>query len=321
MKKTFAILRTILIVILAIIVLWAVVHHILIRTESDNINQLGEYVTVDGKNMNIYATGEGAHTIVLMPGWGTTAPILDFEPLTNQLKESCRVVIVEPFGYGWSDNTDRERSVENIIEELRTALKESGENAPYVLMPHSISGIYAAWYANKYPEEVEAIVGIDCALPRQTEFFEDENPHVPGIAKIANPIGLQRLLCMIYPASLISDNSKGVYTDENLTEQKLLSNKVGFNTTVINEGNAIEENIRNTIDLKFDENLPILFFTRNIAGVDQGKTRKDFYETYITNHEIQSVTELDSGHYMHWKKSQEIADITMQFLENCNSGG
>ena len=298
MRKIVQILFRVLAVIVVLLLLWALLHRILNIYEATKLEQTGQYVIVDEKKMNVYSVGEGDTTIVLMPGLGTTAPVLDYEPLATELAKDYQVVIVEPFGYGWSACTTNERSVENIVEELREALKEIGVTGEVVLMPHSASGIYATWYANIYPEEVRAIIGIDCALPRQVEYFGGANPKVPQIAKLAHLLGVQRVLCMLSPTMFISDDSMGVYTKENLDKQLMLSNKVGYNTTVIDETNAIAENIEKTFDMEFSEDLPLLFFTRD--------TRKAFYETYICNRELQNVVVFDAGHYMHWTKAVDM---------------
>ena len=41
------------------------------------------------------------------------------------------------------------------------ALDKAGIQDPYVLCPHSLSGLEALYWAQKYPDEVEAIVGLD----------------------------------------------------------------------------------------------------------------------------------------------------------------
>ncbi|MEE3405913.1 MAG: alpha/beta hydrolase, partial [Acutalibacteraceae bacterium] len=64
-------------------------------------------------------------------------------------------------GYGISDDTAQDMTVENIVEAYRTALKNAGIKAPYVLMPHSIGGVYATYWESKYPDEVEAVAIID----------------------------------------------------------------------------------------------------------------------------------------------------------------
>lgn len=125
--------------------------------------------------MHVYTKGDGENTIVLLSGLGTAAPVLDFEPLVNELAKNHKVVVVESFGYGWSNVTNKERTVENIVEKIRTALKSNIEG-PYILMPHSISGIYSMYYANAYPDEVKAVIGIDFTLPQVLEYFGESAP-------------------------------------------------------------------------------------------------------------------------------------------------
>lgn len=43
-------------------------------------------------------------------------------------------------------------------------------------MPHSVSGIYSMYYANKYPDEIKEIIGIDCTLPQVVEYFNEPAP-------------------------------------------------------------------------------------------------------------------------------------------------
>ncbi|WP_270408773.1 alpha/beta fold hydrolase [Microbacterium maritypicum] len=110
-------------------------------------------------------TGEGSEDIVLLPGFGTASPVLDFEPLVPELAQDDRVIVVEPFGYGLSDGTDRARTTDNIVTETHAALQELGVD-DYVLMGHSIAGIYGIQFANRYPDEVRAFMGIDSSVPR-----------------------------------------------------------------------------------------------------------------------------------------------------------
>ena len=92
-----------------------------------------QFVSVDGKNMSYSIRGNGDQTIVLLPGFGTSAPILDFTPLVNELAPDYRVVTVEPFGYGYSDGTDKDRTTANIVEEIHTAVQSLGIDE-YILM-------------------------------------------------------------------------------------------------------------------------------------------------------------------------------------------
>lgn len=50
----------------------------------------------------------------------------------------------------------------------RAALKSAKIEAPYILCPHSMSGIEALYWAQQYPEEVLAIIGLDMAHFQRT---------------------------------------------------------------------------------------------------------------------------------------------------------
>lgn len=78
---------------------------------------------------------------MILPGYETAVPALDFKPLISELTPYYKVVVVKPFGYGLSDQTEKERSTANIVSEIHEAL-QSLHIDRYILMGHSISGIY-----------------------------------------------------------------------------------------------------------------------------------------------------------------------------------
>ena len=297
--------------------IWYGIHTLLTKVEMEKEQPIGKMVKVNGKNMHVYSKGEGGHTIVLMSGLGTAAPALDFEPIIDQMAENNQVVIVEAFGYGWSDLIDKGRSAENIIEELREALQLTGIQGPYILMPHSISGIYAMYYANQYPKEVEAIIGIDCTLPKQIDYFEGSRfGKLPGITKLIAPLGVSRLLTLINPDKFISENTNNIYSEENIHMQKAIASWKGYNRVIINEFNQIQRNIEMTHSMTFNKDLPLLFFTYETGIVrEDGKTSKRFYEIYITNKKCQNVIVLEGTHYLHWTCSDEMVKDINQFLD------
>lgn len=123
--KFWILIRNVLLVFIAAFVIWVIYSNLLSSYEQKKYQPLGEIVEVDSKKMHIYSKGDGDNTIVLMSGLGTAAPALDFEPLIDEISKTNKVVVVEPFGYGWSDITNKERTVKNIVEEMRLALKKA----------------------------------------------------------------------------------------------------------------------------------------------------------------------------------------------------
>lgn len=141
-------------------------HRVMLSKEKSLISDpIGEMIEVDGDEMCVYTEGSGEHTIVFMSGYGTPSPILDFKPLYDKLGDDYRIVVVEKFGYGFSDETDMSRDIDTMLGQTREALKGAGIEAPYILCPHSASGIEAIYWAQKYPEEIEGITALDIAVP------------------------------------------------------------------------------------------------------------------------------------------------------------
>ena len=81
--------------------------------------------------------------------------------MTECLEKENTVVFIDRAGYGLSDDTDNEMTIDYRVEDYRKALNNAGVKAPYVLMPHSIGGAYASYWVSKYPDEIEAIVFLD----------------------------------------------------------------------------------------------------------------------------------------------------------------
>ncbi|WP_162944428.1 alpha/beta fold hydrolase, partial [Paenibacillus aceti] len=237
--------------IMATVFIWIVFHLALTAHEQEKYPPLGQLVKVDGRHMHIYTKGDGKHTMVLLSGLGTAAPALDFEPLINELAINNKVVVVELFGYGWSSLTNKERTVENIVEELRTALHQASIEVPYILMPHSISGIYSMYYANKYPEEVKAVIGIDPTLPQALQYFGESAPTMPQYMGYISLTGVSRLATYINPKNYLPIAEEGTYSEDNLTMTRAISAWKGYNKNVIDEINEIKNNVDKTAPLKF----------------------------------------------------------------------
>lgn len=265
--------------------------------EADRIETYGEPVSVDGRDMNVLIAGDGPETIVLLPGFGTASPVLDFEPLVDDLSEDHRVVVVEPFGYGLSDGTDRPRTTENIVAEVHEALQALDVDS-YILMGHSIAGIYGIEFANRYPDEVRAFVGIDTSVPGQPHM---DTVFPTGLMGAAKNLGLVRLLTAFGGAG----DEDSVYSAQTQEQMALLSNRNSLSPTYLDEMSHIRTNFADAIGTSFPKDLPLLLFV-----VAENATTPE----WLSLHEEQAaavtdgtVVPLDGEHYLHHTHSAEIA--------------
>ena len=70
-------------------------------------------------------------------------------------------------GYGNSDPAGTPRDGEHVVEELRALLRAKGLNPPYVLVGHSLGGLYMQYFARRHPQEVAGLVLVDASHPLQ----------------------------------------------------------------------------------------------------------------------------------------------------------
>ncbi|WP_338651367.1 alpha/beta hydrolase [Lysinibacillus sp. Y5S-8] len=311
MKKFFRILLKSLAVIgLTIVLLLAIVFIVNIicnKIEQGKIEPYGQLITVNEGKMNVTIQGKGAETIVLLPGFGTAAPTLDFKPLIEELTPHYRVVSIEPFGYGLSDDTDKERSTDNIVSEIHEALQALKIDR-YMLMGHSIAGIYGLDYVNKYPNEVTAFVGIDSSVPTQDGM--DTKFPIKSL-QLLKKTGIARVLI-----KFSDDPYAGLPYDDDTKEQiRMITNKNFYNTSTSNELTNIEMNFTAAKNVTFPKDLPLLLFVQaKSEGIE--KNWIPLHEEQVKNSVHGKVITLDGDHYLHHTRSQEIVENLKEFMDN-----
>lgn len=254
--------------------------------------------------MNAVVTGSGPNTIVLIPGFGTAAPALDFAPLIAALSSETRVIALEPLGFGLSDPTEVPRTAENIVTEMHQAVSQLGVTE-YALMGHSIAGIYGLTWAERFGDEMTAFIGIDSSVPGQANM---DTSFPTGLMAAARFTGLARL------AASAGDGLDGtVYSDEIRQQMGVLANRTSLSPTYLDEMEHIAPNFRNAIGSTFPKDLPVLLFAQ--AGENPGQP------DWIALHEEQAASVshgelvlIPGAHYLHHTHSPEIAAKTLEFL-------
>lgn len=308
--------RKAILIILGIIIIFLLAvyinHRIQLNKESKLLTPLGQIVEVDGHNMSIYTEGMGSKTIVFMSGGGTCSPILDFKSLYSLLSDEYKVVVVEKFGYGFSDVVNKERDISSILEDTRTALKSAGIEAPYILCPHSMSGIEALYWAQQYPEEVSAIVGLDMAVPKA---YEDYNINIPmlKLSQFAANVGITRIL----PGVAESDAIKyGTLSDEEKDIYRAIFYSRTATTTMMNEVGSVKENAK-IVEEDGIPQVPMLLFVSNGMGTGWNKENWRSYQIeYAESVENGIVIEMDCPHYVHDYQYEKMSEEIINFISN-----
>ena len=255
--------------------------------------------------MHVYRDGNAdAPAIVFMSGHCTVSPVYDFKVLYEKLLPNFRVIVIEKFGYGYSDIFDSPCDIDTLVSVQRQALDALGEAGPYILAPHSMSGIEAIRWKQKFPEEVSAIIGIDMATPLSFSVWTDK--------QIKQTVLLMKVLRFLRLASALSAVSNLSLTEDEFEQHKLLKKRNTFNICCINEAREVLNNAR-VVDEDGDIQCPTLMFSSN--GEDQEKDWVENQEKFASSMGARLIS-YDCGHYIHHFKSDEMCNEIIEFVNS-----
>ena len=118
---------------------------------------------VEGSRLQYVVTGGEAPVIVFLNG--ARMPLDSwFRVLPDAARLGTAFAYDRP-GTGGSDPVAGEQSGTTIVESLRSALATAGLRPPYVLVGHSLGGLYSNLFARTHPDEVLGMVLVDSASP------------------------------------------------------------------------------------------------------------------------------------------------------------
>lgn len=312
LSKSLIVILIVIVIIVLFVIISVVRHKICSSKEKDLLTPLGELVEVNGHNMSVYIEGEGDKTLVFMSGGGTCSPILDFKSLYSLLTDEYKIVVVEKLGYGFSDVVDERRDICTILSETRMALDKARVEGPYVLCPHSMSGLEALYWAQKYPEEVEAIIGLDMAVPG---YYDEMNISIPimKLGQYGAALGITRWI----PGLAESDAIKfGTLSDKEKDIYRAVFYQRTATVTMINEAKIVKDNA-NVAKGNGIPQVPMLLFISNGSG-GTGFTEEKWRsipKEYISGYDNASFVELDCPHYIHDYKYEEIGKEIRNFIK------
>jgi pimeloyl-ACP methyl ester carboxylesterase len=133
---------------------------------AENILNL-QKVDIGGRSLNLLIGGKGSPAVVFEGGFG--AGIASWSTVQKDVAAFAQTVSYDRAGLGQSEVGPKPRSAKQIALELHTALEKAGVKPPYVLVGHSLGGVYVRVFADLYPKEAAGLVLID---PSQEAFDE-----------------------------------------------------------------------------------------------------------------------------------------------------
>ncbi len=271
----------------------------------NEIKANGDFTVINNHKIHIYRCGNVNNpTLVFLSGSSTVAPVYDFKVLYQKLSNTFRIVVIEKPGYGYSDIYETDCHIDSIVSIERQALENLGEKGPFILVPHSMGGLEAIRWKQKYPDEVRAIIGIDMATPLTYNSWTDEDIEKrTRLMKTATRFKFANVLCQLNNRSLTKDE---------INQHKLLRKRNAFNICYINEANAVLNNSK-IVSCNGNIKCPTLLFSSN--GKQTSEHWIENQQDFATIMDAKLIC-FDCGHYIHHYKSNEMSKDIIEFVKN-----
>jgi pimeloyl-ACP methyl ester carboxylesterase len=134
--------------------------------------------------------GEGAPAVVLFNGAGVT--LAGWRALYPRITTLAPVLAWNRFGLIGSNSADRLQSGALVTASVRELLGYTQLEPPYVLVGHSLGGLYANLFARLHPDEVAGVLMLEATHPRDREVLRMDETHlVRSLRKVLSlPEGL-----------------------------------------------------------------------------------------------------------------------------------
>jgi pimeloyl-ACP methyl ester carboxylesterase len=290
----------------------------------------GGLVDVGGYRLHIYCLGAGSPTVVLEAAQG--GDWLEWSLVQDRIASFTRVCPYDRAGLGWSDPLRSPLRSSQVAASLHTLLGKAGIEGPYVLVGHSIGGIYVRAFANQYPDDVSAIVLLDSSHENQRRRFpegfpelEDSQTGLLSLCRYAAPFGLVRLV-----RAMEEYASEAPYDAEQREVYLASMNRTHYCRTLLNEqAPSIVDAGQPSLPASLGD-IRLYVVMAGISwgeGVPQGDTRELLEKAYqvwrglqlelaaLSSNSTRIVAE-NSRHYIQHDQPALVVDVIQQAVES-----
>lgn len=304
MKRLLFLMGAVLVLLLASFIY----HRLALQREKASLNPMGQMVSVNGHDMSVFVKGNGPQTLVFLSGAGTASPILEFKDLYDGLSKKYKIVVVERAGYGYSEDTSKSRDVSEVLSETRQALAKAQVSGPYIILSHSMASLETLLWQEKYPSEIQAVIGLDWALPESYAHLK-MHPQILRMARLGSQLGLLRYI----PSRLYVPNENLSSSDRRLYQR--IAYRQILSQAMLNESLSVKENAKK-VDAKIDSQIPTLLLVSNGEGTSFSKEEwRNYAARFAKDQKNIELTFYDAPHYLYHYQTKEVVAKIEDFIK------
>ena len=130
-----------------------------------------------GRRLNLHCLGKGTPTVIFEAGMSTDNST--WARVQPAIAGHTRACSYDRAGIGFSDPARRPSDSANIVDDLHHVLGAARIGPPYILVGHSLGGMYVRLYADIHLDEVAGMVLVDSAEETWRENWWRLDPRQP----------------------------------------------------------------------------------------------------------------------------------------------
>lgn len=145
-------------------------------------------IQLDGKQLYIRKTGTGSPTVIFSSGTGIPADQWFTSGIAGEIAKKTTVLAYDrlyTFNSCRNINDFMPMTAEKVATDLHNLLTVLKLPSPYILVGHSMGGLYMLQYARRYPKEVAGVILLDASSDDGPTPLP--NAAIPILRKLGNP--------------------------------------------------------------------------------------------------------------------------------------
>ncbi|RAJ08726.1 pimeloyl-ACP methyl ester carboxylesterase [Chitinophaga skermanii] len=191
---------------LAVLLLVSVTYEQIVRWQLERKleDQQLTYADVNSHQVHYVKKGEGPFTIVFESGLGGDHTI--WKEIQDRLSKQATTLSYDRSGLFLSEASNLPVDNQTISDELFLLLEKTNCPKPYIVVTHSMGGIYLRPFITEHKEDICGVVFVDCSHPQQFKRSTEKMLRAvqapsPAMVKLLVATGIYRIMFSFMPFS------------------------------------------------------------------------------------------------------------------------
>lgn len=294
-----------------------------VRKEGKLYIPSGRVVDVGHTQLHYYGEGEPSPTVVFDCGHGVSLSNTDWSLVQPEVAKQARTIVYDRAGMGLSKKSKKPRTSEQIVEELHSLLVNSGEEAPYLLVGHSLGALNMCLFAHKYSEKVAGIVLIDGgSVDCYRNYFKTPTllmmTSIMMISIVLNKMGVFRILGKIGFIPHINERKRKL-SDENSKLDESFFYRHYSNGSMLREAWQLQRSVEQLSKVASIGNIPLTVITAGeTEKVYKGWIKSQKTLLSLSTNSSHIILE-KSGHFIHLEHPDVVNEVIKNMINNLST--